>query len=97
MKLYEVTMTAKILVGADNENQAWMEADSWLSKAMSEGGVMPEVDGAREITRVEDIPEDWKGCLVYHAGRGDIAAESFFKPAPPPDPNQITLPWPVPG
>ena len=96
MKLYEVTLTAKMLVGADDENKACLIGEDYLASAISDGGVQPEIECANEIKRVEDIPGEWRGGLIYHSGKDDILAESIFVPPPlKTDPNQMALPWPV--
>ena len=92
MKVFEVSIMKTIYVVAEDEREAEIEAGTYESE--EDGDIHVE----REITAVEQIPEDWKDSYPY-GGDGEMSIrEILVQPLPPPPfvdpPEQLPIDFP---
>lgn len=77
-KIFEVSIMKTIYVVAENEREAELEAGTYESE--EDGDIHVE----REITAVDQIPEDWKDTYPY-GGDGEMSLKDILvQPLPPP-------------
>lgn len=65
-RLFEVTVTKTILVLADDEREAELEAGTYESE---EDG---SIDVLGEVTSIDRVPEEWKDALPFGDQEGDL-------------------------
>lgn len=92
MKIFEVIVTKTILVLAEDEREAEMEAGTYESEEDGDVHVMGE------ITSMAQVPEEWKDALPY-GGDGDLTIRQILEvPLPPPPfvdpPEQLRIDFP---
>lgn len=93
MKIFEVNVTKTILVLAQDEREAELEAGTYESE---EPG---DVQVVGEITSMDQVPEQWKDALPY-GGDGDLTIKQILtppEPSPPPfvdPPEQLRIDFP---
>ena len=78
MKIFEVNVTKTILVLAEDEREAELEAGTYESE---EDG---DVRVVSEITSMDQVPDEWKDTLPY-GGDGELTIKQILEvPLPPP-------------
>lgn len=79
MKIFEVSVTKTIIVLAEDEREAELEAGTYESE---EDG---DVHVVGEITSMDQVPDQWKDALPY-GGDGELTIKQLLTPpeAPPP-------------
>lgn len=78
MKIFEVSVMKTIYVLAETEREAELEAGTYESE--EDGDIHVE----REITAVDQIPEEWKDAYPY-GGDGEMSIRDILvQPLPPP-------------
>lgn len=74
LNLYRVIVEHEVLALAENKR----EAERLAVRNARQDGHVPNVR-ASIIADVNDIPDDWDGCGVYHSGTEFIDASAAFE------------------
>jgi hypothetical protein len=85
VKIFEVSVTKTILVLAEDEREAELEAGTYESE---EDG---DVHVVGEITSMDHVPEQWKDALPY-GGDGEQTIKQILTPPDPPPPPFVDPP-----
>lgn len=79
-RIFEVTVTKTILVLAEDEREAELEAGTYESE---EDG---SIDVLGEVTSIDRVPEEWKDALPFGDQEGDLTVRQILEVPPPPAP-----------
>ena len=85
MKIFEVSITKTIYVQAETERGAELEAATYESE--EDGDIHVE----REITSLNELPDDWKDAFPY-GGDGEMSLRELLTPPDPPPPPFVDPP-----